>query len=230
MAAPATPRRRSTPTPAVPILAAPILAGPARATLDSYVADVARHLQLSDWHLEVVIGDPGDDACAKVDAPYGQRRATITLGELFQTQSPTDQRDTIVHELLHLVLMPSWQYIDELLDAELGVRAARIAWLGYTQHVEYSIDQLASVIASTIALPPALTWGTPTTGAAPEGTNPDGATEDPQVPGVSGTDPELTTVASLAAGGTAAAARAGNPVTAGAGRPARRRVRVRTHP
>jgi hypothetical protein len=142
---------------------APALAptGQARAALDAYVTDVAAALQLRDWTIELKFDGLEEGDCAQVDALYGQRRATVTLGEVFRTQSPSDQRDTIVHELLHLVLMPSWQYIEELFDAELTARASRVAWLAYTQHVEYSVDQLAGVIAPTVALPPTLAWETP---------------------------------------------------------------------
>jgi hypothetical protein len=174
MATPTPHRRTPTGAPTLVPTSAPFPAAPPdsaacadHAALAAYVSEAARGLQLCDWALEVVLGDAGDDACAKVDALYGQRRATITFGPQFATQSPTDQRDTVVHELLHLVLMPSWQYIDELLDAELGVRAARVAWLAYTQHVEYAVDQLAAVIAPGVALPPAFTWATGTSPATP---------------------------------------------------------------
>lgn len=134
----------------------PPLPAQTQVALERYVAAVADSLRLGGWIIDVVAGDVGDDACAQVDAPYGQRRATVTLGPLFFTQSPQDQRDTVVHELLHLVLMPSWQFVEELLDAELPARASRVAWLGYTQQSEYAVDQLAAVIAPTLALPPEL--------------------------------------------------------------------------
>ena len=221
-AAPAAPATRET----ADRISPPQLTATSQRQLADYVATVARTLGLSDWILEVTVGDPGEDACAKVDAPYGQRRATITLGQLFLDQTPQDQRDTVVHELLHLVLMPSWQYIDELLDAELGVRAARIAWLGYTQHVEYSIDQLAATISPAVQLPPqlALQTGTPsfaTLSAAEPGR---AATREAMSATLDGalTDPART---GHGMPGTTQSSQSA-AASPGAARPARRRVRA----
>jgi hypothetical protein len=224
MATPTPHRRTPTVAPTLVPTSAPFPAAPPdaavcadHAALAAYVSEAARGLQLCDWALEVVLGDAGEDACAKVDALYGQRRATITFGPQFATQSPTDQRDTVVHELLHLVLMPSWQYIDELLDAELGVRAARVAWLAYTQHVEYAVDQLAAIIAPSVALPPAFVWDAATFHPAPSATQAPAA----QAPEIQAPGPE-------SAGSIRKIAGAGRPGSdsPSSGRTARRRTRT----
>jgi hypothetical protein len=120
-----------------------------------YVAHVAAALHLERWTVEVVCAEGDGSAYAQVDAPYGQRRATITVYPPFFDQTSAEQRDTVVHELAHLILMPAWQYVEELCDAELSVRASRIAWLAFTGHVEYAVDHLAGLLTPTVPLPPA---------------------------------------------------------------------------
>jgi hypothetical protein len=152
--------------PAVPVdLAAPAAGGAGsggsegllsdrlRAELGAYLALAAGVLRLDGWTVTVAAEPADDDAVAQIDAPWAQRRAVVRIGAEFWRSGPEDQRDALVHELLHLVVMPAWQLIDELLDDELSARAARVAWLGFTQHMEYSIDQLAAVIGPQLPLP-----------------------------------------------------------------------------
>lgn len=122
--------------------------------LAPYIDQVATLLHLERWTVEVICAEGDGSACAQVDAPYGQRRATITVYPPFFDQTPSEQRDTIVHELVHLILMPAWQYVEELCDAELSVRASRIAWLAFTGHVEYAVDHLAALLTQAVPLPP----------------------------------------------------------------------------
>lgn len=123
------------------------------AMLELYLGRVASVLRLDGWHVSVSPVPAEEDAVAQVDAPWGQRRAEVRVGAEFWASTPHGQRDALVHELLHLVLMPAWQMVDELLEQEMSSRTARVAWLGFTQHMEYSVDQLASVIAPQLDLP-----------------------------------------------------------------------------
>lgn len=130
-----------------------VLAVEAVQALEGYLALASKVLRLDGWKVSMSPVPADDDAVAQIDAPWAQRRAEVRLGAEFWVSGPEDQRDALVHELLHLVLMPAWQMVDELLDEELSARAARIGWLAFTQHMEYSIDQLASVIAPQLPLP-----------------------------------------------------------------------------
>lgn len=130
-----------------------VLAAEAVQALEGYLALASKVLRLDGWKVSISPVPADDDAVAQIDAPWAQRRAEVRLGAEFWVSGPEDQRDALVHELLHLVLMPAWQMVDELLDEELSARAARIGWLAFTQHMEYSIDQLASVIAPQLPLP-----------------------------------------------------------------------------
>lgn len=120
----------------------------------SYLQGLASAMLLGDWLLELSFDPYLTDASAKVDSPLFQRRATVTLGAPFLDEGPEDRRDTLVHELLHLVVMPAWQYTDELLEQEMSSKTARVAWLAFTGHMESSIDHLARLMAPGMPLPP----------------------------------------------------------------------------
>lgn len=124
--------------------------------LQGYVSMLAASMRLSDWEISLSFDPAMKDAHATIEAPDFQRRATLTLGPEFLGSTPSDRRDTLVHELLHLVLMGPWQYTDNLLEQEFPARLARVAWLAFCGHVESSIDHLAAVMAPSAPLPPAL--------------------------------------------------------------------------
>lgn len=121
--------------------------------VESYLAVLVAALRLDGWKVTVSPEPAEDDAVAQVDAPWAQRRASIRIGESFWEADAEDMRDTLVHELLHLVLMPAWQFVEELLDDEMSTKVSRVAWLCFTQHMEYSIDQLSAAISPSVPLP-----------------------------------------------------------------------------
>lgn len=125
-------------------------------SVTAYVRSVAAALGLSDWDLSVDFDGGMDDASARVEAPAYQKRANVLFGSAFLTETAEARRDTVVHEMTHLILMNSWKFVDELLDQEMPSRVARVAWLGYVSHVEAHIDHLAALLSPGVPLPPEL--------------------------------------------------------------------------
>lgn len=131
---------------AVPTLDIPLLEG--------YVTDVAARLGLAGWDIAVRFAPELDDASAQVEAPPYQRRASVSFGPAFLKEDACGMRDTVVHELVHLILMGSWKFVDELLDQEMSARTARVAWLGFVSHMEGHVDHLAGLLGPSVPLPP----------------------------------------------------------------------------
>lgn len=112
-----------------------------------YARQLAVRLGLRDWRIE--IGDvppPNSDSSeASTWTAYGQRRAEIYLSDRFLGASPEDQRDTVVHELLHLHFAAMDGLVTDWLEA--------VHQKSYSRMFEYVIEAVAVAIASLFPLP-----------------------------------------------------------------------------
>jgi hypothetical protein len=96
-------------------------------TVQAYITSVARQMGLRDWETKLS-EEPCEDStdAATVVCTYGQRRLTIKLATDFRKQSAVDQRDTIVHELVHAHFDPCLGMVDDDLESQLGGGCARV--------------------------------------------------------------------------------------------------------
>lgn len=116
-----------------------------------YVRQVADQMGLRDWNFEVSHGPPCHDhdgrmSMAEIEPVYGRRYAVMWLSDFFLNSSRQEQRDTIVHELVHCHCAMAQQIA---LD-ELKPSIQRQYMIGQ----EYAVDGLASVISRFMPLPP----------------------------------------------------------------------------
>ncbi|WP_299055077.1 hypothetical protein [uncultured Nocardioides sp.] len=70
-----------------------------------YATDVAYALSLPRWRILVMTDPCGDDAMATVDTVDGKWTARIWLCEDWMTQPYDTRRETITHEVCHLIHM-----------------------------------------------------------------------------------------------------------------------------
>ena len=121
---------------------------PRRAAWVPYIADLIGRMHLMDWEVRLSDEHPTiAGAVAQVGVTYGRKLARVYLSEAFLRSEPGEQRNTIVHELVHIHLDMTASYALDQLGREGGA-ALRVMF-------ENAVDALAGVIAPHMPLPPA---------------------------------------------------------------------------
>lgn len=125
-------------------------------TIEEWLGAVAPMLGLSDWTFRVEWHELPLEQLARVDAAYARRTAAITLGEAYVRSSRESQRETLVHELVHLHLTPLDEFVDDTLPTMIGKACYTIFEAAYDVFEERAIDALSVAIADmgTIPFPP----------------------------------------------------------------------------
>jgi hypothetical protein len=123
--------------------------------MEAYVELLKVILRLSDWTIELSRVQAAADEAANIEAVYGQKRAVMCLGPTFLNLSIEDQRQTVVHELIHCHLQAATDVVRRTNDYALSEEGAEIAWIGFMGEVEYATDGLADAVAPFLPLP----WG-----------------------------------------------------------------------
>lgn len=123
-----------------------------RAALGRYVRWIANELELRDWTI-TIDDDPCDEAfAARVECTEGRKHATISFNERFTTYAPEDQRQTIVHELVHAHLAVCWRMVQTDLVNPLGHEGYGFFCDSYRRAQEYAVDAIADALAKHMPL------------------------------------------------------------------------------
>lgn len=111
----------------------------------AYVRDVADRMGLKDWVVEV----PGAPSVGRSDASvvmvYGRKLARIGLPDSIRHEPAEEQRNTIVHELVHLHFAPMDGMAEDWLDAG--------QYKAFLRMFEYGVDAMAAALAPHMPLP-----------------------------------------------------------------------------
>lgn len=122
-----------------------------------WVAMIANTLSLSDWTISVEWDDQLEGHyLARCIVQRARDEAKIILGDSFRELSPSEQRDTIVHELLHCHFATVDEYVSDTVPVLIG-KPAYTAWeSAYDLMQERAIDNVAVAISAlgVIPLPP----------------------------------------------------------------------------
>jgi hypothetical protein len=119
-----------------------------------YIAVVANALGLRDWSLRLHDDEPDDkDAQASVATVYGRKIAHVNLGHGFSMLDPEEQRHVIVHELLHVLMDPTWTLVNQALPGQIGVSAWGVFEAAYRERMEHAVDAIAKALAPALPLP-----------------------------------------------------------------------------
>lgn len=123
-----------------------------RRRLAKYVAARAVDLGLRDWEFLFEPTPSDDGTMAQVTPTYGRRLAVVAFCADFHHKTREEQRQTVVHELLHVHFAAEAQAV---IDAtkQLSPSAAAIALDAYRMGHEYGVDALADAIAPLFPLP-----------------------------------------------------------------------------
>lgn len=101
---------------------------------------------LGDWEIFISDRASQEHTNASVHAVLGRRLSPIYLSKGWWTYSPQVQRNTMVHELLHLV-----HHFQSEVIRLTGITNA--VWRQFEMHTEYMVDHLAGIIDQNMPLP-----------------------------------------------------------------------------
>lgn len=90
---------------------------------------------------------------AQIQIPDGKRDATIQVDPDFVDEPPEEQRETLVHELVHCHLADMGNMVYEDLKHPLGITAHAIFNDGFTRALEHATDAIAKAWAAQLPLP-----------------------------------------------------------------------------
>lgn len=121
-------------------------------TTVEYTRQLAVAMGLGGWHIEES-ADPASEGClAEIEPTYGQRHAKLALCATWEELPKEEQRNTIVHELLHVALAPLSQLAFDIVEA-LDEGAAKTARASLNLSEEYIVDALAEAWSPYMPLP-----------------------------------------------------------------------------
>lgn len=118
----------------------------------AYIRDLADRMLLRDWGFRI-IRDNEPDGVAAVQLVHGQRWFKIKVAESFLLGEPEYQRETLVHELVHIVTSRVRFHLHRELR-EHDDDAMQMLWRVYDFEDEHATDHLSLVIAESMPLPP----------------------------------------------------------------------------
>lgn len=121
-------------------------------TTVEYTRQIAVSMGLGGWVIEES-ADPASEGClAEIEATYGQRHAKLSLCKDWDELPVEEQRDTIVHELLHVHLAHLTQLAHDIVES-LDEGASKASKAALTLTEEYTVDAMASAWAPYMPLP-----------------------------------------------------------------------------
>lgn len=119
-----------------------------------YFADYSKRarviLRLQDWIIELSPIAVEEGSLARICFPKGRKFGTIQFGPGFWQGPLTEQRSTVVHELIHCHLAAMDIMIRDWADDVMGKNEADNFINAYTQAMEYGVDGLAEALAPLI--------------------------------------------------------------------------------
>ena len=118
-----------------------------------YIRWVANNLMLRDWTFIITDEPPSNpDAQATICITFGRKIAGIYLHWNWHNFEPEQQRQTIVHELLHCHFDVIQQSVDRATEMHQK-DWMRILQDFHLREIEWTVDAMADIIAPFLALP-----------------------------------------------------------------------------
>ena len=121
---------------------------PRRRYILNYLSKLQMIMRLADWEIKVSFDTIADDDCyAEVKPEKDQRRAELLFGRQFFLSTPADQRQTLVHELMHLHLVNMEEMAAGAITNAVDESAMRAFDGAFSCEVERTVDSIADIIA-----------------------------------------------------------------------------------
>lgn len=124
-----------------------------RRVLADYIRTTADEMGLRDWEIRLEDDPASEGCCASVRATYGRKLAKVYVEKDFKTaQTPEEQRDTIVHELIHLHFESMSNMVRCDLERIIGQPTDHVFFNGFERQFEYGVDAMAGALAKHLPL------------------------------------------------------------------------------
>lgn len=126
-----------------------------RRALQAYLEQVRDLMRLQAW--DIVVGDQepdGADSILEVKPQPKRHHASVRVGSFFSEPQP-EQRQTVVHELVHLVQGDLlWYLTEESWGLPLAPDQQRALQDRIHHELEVQADALARLLAPSMPMPP----------------------------------------------------------------------------
>lgn len=111
-----------------------------------YIDQLKHLLGLSQWDIFLSSASSDPTTNASVHPVYGRRVAPISVNKNWWAYSPKDQRNTLVHELLHVVHNAQTEVIRT-------TPTSMWMWRTFERETELMVDHLAGIIDRHMPMP-----------------------------------------------------------------------------
>ena len=115
--------------------------------LVSYLELLVKSMRLSDWSIIVELSDKDKNVFATIESQPDQRRAILTITSNFLQLDADDQKQTLVHELIHCHLFALHYQAEEAFKIYSTSKAQEVFALMLESEIEKATDALADAIA-----------------------------------------------------------------------------------
>jgi hypothetical protein len=113
---------------------------------------IADEIELRDWTITLADEPCDSDYTAKINCIEGRKHAVIAFNPEFREMDPDDQRQTIIHELVHAHHAICWRMVQSDLIQPLGQETYNIFADSYRRGMEYCVDAVADALAKHMPL------------------------------------------------------------------------------
>lgn len=118
-----------------------------------YIATITSYLRLTNWHIGLSHAPATEPYQATVEPTFGRCCATVALCREWDDLDPETQRQTLVHELVHLYFYPAENVLTRAREQH-GKAWVELMWTMHREQLEYGVDGMADIIAPFLPLPP----------------------------------------------------------------------------
>ncbi len=120
--------------------------------LSEYVGFLMRHMRLQHWTVKVESQHSDDGLGASIQCVYGRLMAYLRVADDFWECPIEEQRETLVHELIHLHF-DAMDRVARNLEGVLSKEGFEIHSRVHMASMETGVDAMATVLAQHIPLP-----------------------------------------------------------------------------
>lgn len=120
--------------------------------LERYLLEAQQIMNLGQWKIELSDTPCDEDSLADIEVSDNLWQAKMRVARSFFKEKPEEQRDTVVHELIH-VHTAGIERARDRMEKTLGELAWPIFQASMENEIERTVDALAKIVAPTLPVP-----------------------------------------------------------------------------
>lgn len=125
---------------------------------ERYIRQLGDALLLRDWELDLSRENAGSDCWASINVSEVENQATIRFGMEWPQHRPDEQREFLVHELLHIHADRPQRVMAQLAEQWGENSACQFAREAHRKETEILVNNLARLLAPGLPLPEGVGW------------------------------------------------------------------------